>query len=163
MPATTPTIEVGPPTVDDGAGLWRIAAASKVLDVNASYAYLLWSRDFAGTSAVARVDGEPVGFVSGYLRPDEPGTLMIWQVAVDEQHRGNGLAGRLLDDVAARTCPTYLETTITEDNHASAALFHAFARSRGADVMRKTLFEGEQFPDGHDPEVLYRIGPLATG
>lgn len=151
----------------DGAALWRIARDSKALDLNSSYSYLLWCRDFAATSAVARDErGEPVGFVTGYVRPDRPRTLLVWQVAVDETHRGRGLAGALLDGLAVRACAEHLitavETTITPGNTASERLFAAFAERHDADLEREVLFDAGLFPDGpHDPEVLYRIGPLS--
>src|SRR5437879_5926964 len=44
------------PTVEDGAAIWRIARDSQTLDLNSSYSYLLWCRDFARTSVVARDD-----------------------------------------------------------------------------------------------------------
>lgn len=143
--------------------MWRLAKESQVLDVNASYAYLLWARDFAATSVVATIDGEPGGFVSAYLRPDEPETLMVWQVAVDERHRGRGLARAMLDHLVDRQAGavTHLETTITEDNAASIALFSSFASSHGAPLERTPLFEAPLFPDGHDAEHLFRIGPFA--
>lgn len=139
-----------------------MARDSRVLDVNASYAYLLWARDFAATSVVATVDDEPGGFVTGYRRPDEPGTLMVWQVAVDEQHRGRGLAHRMLNELVDRQAEVvdHLETTITADNAASIALFTSFARGRQARLERTPLFEATLFPDGHDAEHLFRIGPL---
>lgn len=139
-----------------------MARDSRTLDVNASYAYLLWCRDFASTSLVATVDGSPAGFVTGYRRPDRPETLMVWQVAVDEKHRGERVASRLLDDlVDGLDGPvSWLETTITADNEASIRLFGAFARSRGAEVAREPLFESSLFPDGHESELLFRIGPL---
>lgn len=142
--------------------MWRMARDSGTLDLNSSYAYLLWCRDFAATSVVATVAGEPAGFVSGYRRPDEPETLMVWQVAVDERHRGHGLARRLLDGlVDGLDRPvTALETTITADNEASIALFSSFARDRGADVVRERGFDADTFPDGHDAELLFRIAPL---
>ncbi|MGY5138554.1 diaminobutyrate acetyltransferase, partial [Streptomyces nigrescens] len=37
------------PRVEDGAAIWRIARDSKTLDLNSSYSYLLWCRDFAAT------------------------------------------------------------------------------------------------------------------
>lgn len=150
------------PTIDDGGAMWRVARDSQTLDLNTSYAYLLWARDFATTSVVAVTGGEVVGFVSGYIRPDAPHTLMVWQVAVDSGQRGHGLAGRMLDHLA-ETVPgvTSLETTITDDNAASRALFSRFARSRGADHEEVDLFLREHFPDeGHEPEVLHRIGPF---
>jgi diaminobutyrate acetyltransferase len=151
------------PTVDDGAALWRIARDSKTLDLNASYAYLLWCRDFAATSLVATVGGRPAGFVTGYRRPDEPDTLMVWQVAVDEGHRGRGIASRMLDalvDGLDRPVSA-LETTITADNHASIRLFCGFAESRGAGVVREPVFDRDRFPDEHATELLFRIGPLS--
>ena len=78
-------IRIDRPDVADGSALWRIAGDSGTLDLNSSYSYLLWCRDFADTSAVARDEtGEPVGFVTGYVRPERPDTLLVWQVAVDE-------------------------------------------------------------------------------
>ncbi|EPD57975.1 L-2,4-diaminobutyric acid acetyltransferase [Streptomyces sp. HGB0020] len=151
----------------DGAALWRIARDSKTLDLNSSYSYLLWCRDFAGTTAVARdAHGSPVGFVTGYIRPDRPRTLLVWQVAVDEAYRGRGLAAALLDGLVARSTGehriTALETTISPGNSASQRLFTSFAERHGADVEREVLFDTGLFPDGpHDPEVLYRIGPLS--
>lgn len=139
-----------------------MARDSRVLDVNASYAYLLWARDFATTSIVATVDDEPGGFVTGYRRPDDPATLMVWQVAVDDRHRGQGLARRMLDTLVDRLDEgvSHLETTITADNAASIALFSSFARGRQARLERTPLFEAAMFPDGHDAEHLFRIGPL---
>lgn len=154
------------PRVEDGAAMWRIARDSKVLDLNSSYSYLLWCRDFARTSVVARDDdGEPIGFVTGYIRPEHPGTLVVWQVAVDGEHRGRGLAAAMLDGLTRRLAPlgvTELETTITPDNTASARLFTSYGERHGARVASEVLFDGALFPDGHDPEVLYRIGPLTA-
>ncbi|MBM7170653.1 diaminobutyrate acetyltransferase [Streptomyces sp. G44] len=155
------------PAVADGAAIWRIARDSKVLDLNSSYSYLLWCRDFAATSVVARgADGEPAGFVTGYIRPERPDTLLVWQVAVDHEQRGRGLAGALLDGLTAKVAAerelTAIETTITPDNTASERLFLSYARRHGASVERKILFDAGLFPDdGHEAEVLYRIGPIS--
>ena len=167
MTAAQADLHIDRPQVADGAALWRIAKDSKALDLNSSYSYLLWCRDFAATSAVARDGrGEPVGFVTAYVRPDRPRTLLVWQVAVDEAYRGRGLAGALLDGLVARAGAahriTAVETTITPGNTGSERLFTSFAERHGAEVEREVLFATDLFPDGpHDPEVLYRIGPLS--
>ncbi|HZG06006.1 MAG TPA: diaminobutyrate acetyltransferase [Streptomyces sp.] len=154
------------PRVADGAAIWRIARDSRTLDLNSSYSYLLWCRDFAATSVVARDgDGEPVGFITGYIRPRRPRTLVVWQVAVDHAQRGRGLAAAMLDGLTARVAQELgidgIETTITPDNTASNRLFTSYARRHGAPVRREVLFDGVLFPDsGHEPEVLYRIGPI---
>ncbi|MDX3851503.1 diaminobutyrate acetyltransferase [Streptomyces sp. AK02-01A] len=155
------------PRVEDGAAIWRIARDSEVLDLNSSYSYLLWCRDFGATSLVARDEaGAPTAFVTGYIRPERPEALVVWQVAVDASRRGRGLAGVLLDELTARVAKergiTALETTVTPDNTASDRLFTAYAARHGAALEREVLFDGGLFPErGHQPEVLYRIGPLS--
>ncbi|MEU5280016.1 diaminobutyrate acetyltransferase [Streptomyces asoensis] len=167
MTAAQADLRIDRPSVEDGAALWRLAKGSGTLDLNSSYSYLLWCRDFADTSAVARAeDGVPVGFVTGYVRPQDPHTLLVWQVAVDAAHRGRGLAAALLDGLTARLAAahplTAVETTITPGNTASERLFTSYAERHGATVTREVLFGTGLFPDApHDPEVLYRIGPLS--
>jgi L-2,4-diaminobutyric acid acetyltransferase len=148
------------PALEDGQSMWRMARDSNVLDLNSSYSYILWCRDFAATSIMADVDGRPAGFITGYLRPDEPGTLMIWQVAVDEAYRGQRIAGTMLDALASRTGARRVETTITDDNEASMRLFQGFAARRNTGLDRSPLILDTMFPDGHDTEFLFRIGPL---
>ncbi|MET9856195.1 diaminobutyrate acetyltransferase [Streptomyces sp. NPDC006450] len=164
--ATTSTVRIDRPRPGDGRLLWRLARDSRTLDLNSAYSYLLWCRDFAGTSAVARdSSGRAVGFVSGYLRPDSPGTLLVWQIAVDESVRGLGVAGALLDGLSARVAAEHglgsLEATVSPGNLASERLFAAYAARHGATLTREVLFTPEEFPDrGYAPEVLHRIGPL---
>nr|WP_037579010.1 diaminobutyrate acetyltransferase [Phaeacidiphilus oryzae] len=156
------------PTVADGAALWRIARDSRTLDLNSPYSYLLWCRDYADTTVVARRDGEAVGFVTGYRRPERPEVLMVWQVAVDESCRGEGLAGRMLDHLTERLRGAgvrVMETTITPDNTASRRLFAGYAARQGAELERSVLFSAEDFPGGegagHLAEELHRIAPIA--
>lgn len=159
----TDDLHLRTPTVADGPALWRMAADSAVLDVNSPYAYLLWCRDFAATSVIAEAAGEPAGFVTGYRRPEQPATLMVWQVAVDVAHRGAGLAGLMLDHLVTALRPdgvTHVETSITPNNEASRRLFSAFARRWEALLERSELFGAGLFPEAHLAEELFRIGPL---
>ncbi|TNC28072.1 diaminobutyrate acetyltransferase [Amycolatopsis alkalitolerans] len=155
------------PTKADGAALWRIARDSQKLDLNTPYAYLLWCRDFAGTTVVAKVDGRAVGFVIAYRRPAAPDAALVWQVAVDAAQRGKGLAGALLDELFSRLVRDgvrYLETTVTPDNDASIRTFASFAKRWNASMERVRLFDSSDFPaddEPHEPEDLYRIGPLS--
>jgi L-2,4-diaminobutyric acid acetyltransferase len=151
------------PQKGDGPAIWRLARDCGNLDLNSSYAYLLWCRDFADTSVVARAGGDVVGFVTGFRRPAAPDTLLVWQVAVDERYRGRRIASRMLDTLVDDQSepPCYIETTVSPSNDASEALFTSFAAGRDARLERGELFAGDDFPDGHEAEVLYRIGPLA--
>lgn len=145
------------PSVPDGIRLWEIARDSRELDLNSSYAYVLWCRDFQHTSIVASVDGRVCGFVTGYIRPSRPDTLVVWQVAVDAEQRGKRIAGLMLDGLLDRLAPTVsrMETTISPGNSASIALFSGTASRRGLQITSEPLFAPADFPDSHEPEDLY--------
>ena len=158
-----PAIRLEEPRLEDGPELWRLARDSRVLDVNSPYSYVLWCRDFAGTSVVARSNTGPCGFITGYIRPGSPDTFFVWQVAVGSSFRGQGLARRMLDALGDRLAPCghiFMEATVTPDNTASTRMFESFARGRGCPLERTPLFGTEHFPEGHEPEHLFRIGPL---
>lgn len=152
------------PEPKDGIRLWEIARDSQVLDLNSSYAYVLWCRDFRETSVVADVNGRVAGFITGYFRPQDPLTLFVWQVAVDSEYRGmriaHGMLDWLLDQPPVRRA-THLETTVSPDNQASIAMFTSLARTRNTSITRSDLFPPDLFPDSHEPEDLYRIGEFA--
>src|SRR5256885_17211394 len=102
-PADHDGIRLAAPGGDDGREMWRIARDTHVLDVNSPYSYLLWCRDFADSSVVARDDGDQVcGFITGFIRPRSAVTLFVWQVAGDQAYRGPGLAKRMLDYLGDR-------------------------------------------------------------
>lgn len=152
------------PTVDDGGAIWRVVKESDVLDLNSSYLYLLLTKDFADTCVVAEIDGELVGFVTGYRPPARREVLFLWQVGILPSMQGRGLGKQLvtrfLDSPGAQGA-TLLETTVAPSNTASQALFQAIARQLGVECRISPCFRAGQFPEpGHEDEELYRIGPL---
>lgn len=142
--------------------MWALARTS--VDENSPYAYLMMGEFFSDTCAVAALDDRLVGFVTGFRLPDDPETLFIWQIAVDESARGTGLGGRMLDEVANRPSPPrirHLAATVTPDNAASDRLFRSFADRWSTECQVEELFEDADFPPGdHEPELRYHIGPL---
>ena len=157
-----PALPIGPPVRGDGAQMWEVARAAGGLDVNSSYAYVLWARDFWATTAVARDGDRVAAYCTGYLRPDAPDTYFVWQVAVHPDYRRRGLGLALLDELVDRTGAVALEATVTAGNTASQRLFAAFAASRGAELRTTPLFEASDFPDDHEPEALLRLEPLSS-
>jgi L-2,4-diaminobutyric acid acetyltransferase len=141
----------------------RLARESGGLDVNSRYAYLLWCRDFADTSVVARAGDRLAGFITGYRRPAAPDTLFVWQVAVGPEFRRRGLASRMLGHLAGsvRTRGVrFVEATVTPGNKASLQLFGSFAEANGTGMASDVLFSEHELGSDNGPEVLYRIGPL---
>ena len=158
-----PQILIENPTIGDGPDLWRLARDGGGLDLNSPYTYLLWCRDFSGTSVVARAGENAVGFVTGYRRPDADDTLFVWQVAVNPKYRGQRIGVRMLEgigDLIDKLGCRYMEATVTPDNTASLRMFASFARARGAELVKSEGFDSTLFPDNHQPEDLIRIGPL---
>lgn len=129
------------------------------------YCNLLQCNHFSDTSVAAVMDGELVSFTSGYLIPGrDDDTLFIWQVAVGEQARGRGLATKMVLDILTRPqCRNvrYIETTITEGNEASWALFRKISGLLDAELNTSVMFDREiHFADRHDSEILVRVGPF---
>lgn len=168
VPMEAPVAELDAPEPADGAAMWALADRAD-LDVNAPYQYLLWCRDFAATSVVARHRGSVVGFVTGYRRPEAPDVLFVWQVAVDPAWGRRGLGTRMVRDVAERPAPPsgggparWVEATVTPGNVASDRLFRRVAADASAGVTTAPQFSADAFPVDHEAELLYRVGPLGT-
>ena len=159
------SITLRPPTLEDGMAVFRLVESCPPLDTNSSYCNLLQCSHFSETSVAAELEGTLVGFISGYRIPARPNTLFVWQVAVGEGARGVGLASRMLHDILSRKeCESveYVETTITQDNKASWALFERLAQNLSTDLQRLDWMDKDlHFSGQHDSETLVRIGPFS--
>ncbi|ASN04487.1 diaminobutyrate acetyltransferase [Virgibacillus necropolis] len=152
------------PNKKDGAAVWELIKHTGVLDLNSSYSYLMWCEIFSETSIVAIDEGETVGFISGFIHPDTPNTLFIWQVAVHESERGRGLGTKMLFQLLQReSCENihYVEATVSPSNTPSQNLFHGFAEKLDTNCVTGDYFSSTDFPQkGHEDELLYKIGPI---
>lgn len=149
------------PSKDDGPEIWELVRACKPLDENSMYCNLIQCDHFRDTCVVAEIKGEIVGWVSAYLLPEDCETLFVWQVAVSEKARGTGLGSQMLDKLLRRkACKSVkrLQTTITQDNAASWALFNKFAVKRSAPLDSEPHFtQGQHFRDRQDTEHMVTI------
>ena len=155
------------PVVIDGSGMWELAKATGVLDLNSVYSYLMLCKYFPETCVVAKTENNKfAGFVTGFCTPEPPLTVFVWQVAVDAAFRGRGLALSMLKELLQRDACSgakYLETTITPSNEPSRALFTRLAKDTGAPVTVSPCFPETLFPrGGHEAELLFRIGPFSN-
>lgn len=160
----TRTYTLREPRPEDAAELWRLVRDGGSLDLNSPYVYLLICTDHAATSVVATDErDEPVGFVAAYRPPPDPAVAFVWQIGVAERARGQGLAKRLLMAMVSREAngdAQELTATVTPDNAASLALFRSVALDLSTGLEEHERFSAEVFPEGHEPEVELRIGPL---
>src|SRR5690606_38319555 len=106
------------PTPEDGFQLNRLVAVSPPLDTNSVYCNLLQCTHFADTAVAADLNGKLVGFISGYIPPNKPDTLFVWQVVIAETMRGQGLANQMMQHLMLRLASRslrFIETTIAPD------------------------------------------------
>lgn len=152
------------PTKDDGAAVWDLIHQIDNLDLNSSYSYLLWCDMFSETSIIVEEDGEVVGFISGFIHPNKPNTLFVWQVAVDTSQRGKGLATRMLFELLERKQLAeiqFVEATVTPSNLPSQYLFMGLAKKLNTECVVGNYYTSVDFPrTGHEDEQLYKIGPI---
>ncbi len=152
------------PSKEDGQAVFRLIEACPPLDTNSMYCNLLQCHHFSSTSVAVKLSDELVGFISGYLIPEKPDTLFIWQVAVSEKARGQGIASKMIAHLLGReACQSvrFIETTITESNQASWALFKRTAKTLGCPFSSEDLFiQDKHFSGLHDTETLVNVGPF---
>lgn len=149
------------PGAEDGAEIWELVKSCKPLDENSMYCNLIQCAHFRETCVLAELDGEAAGWVSGYVMPNDPDTLFVWQVAVAGAARGTGLGTQMLDHLIGRdACKGVkrLQTTITSSNEASWALFRKFADSQDTRLDVQTYFtQAQHFQGMHDSEYMVTI------
>src|SRR5699024_2550897 len=99
----SPTITLHKPESNAGERVHKLISEYQPLDENSTYCNLLQCTHFADTCVAAEdEESDLVGFISGYIPPKQQNVLFIWQVAVHEKARGQGLAKRMLAEIVDR-------------------------------------------------------------
>ncbi len=152
------------PEISDAHAIWKLIKTSPPLDLNSLYCYLIICAHFAETSIVAEDEGGICGFISAYIVPDRSNTLFVWQVAVKQEKKRQGIAEAMIDSLLKRKFKfpiNYLETTVNPSNQASGNFFRSTAKSLNTQCQESILFSEKDFGDqDHEAEILYRIGPF---
>lgn len=158
------TITMRKPESQDGNRVHQLISQCPPLEPNSVYCNLLQCTHFSDTCVVAERDGDLVGFVAAYIPPRQPNVLFLWQVAVHDSVRGEGLAPRMLGELLKRDeCEgvQFMETTITPDNDVAWDMFRSFAYERRIPTEEFILFDGRiHFAGEHKDEHLLRMGPF---
>lgn len=156
------TINYRRPKLEDGLKIYQLIADSPPLDLNSSYLYFLQSSHFADTCVLAEKNGELLGFISGYMRPDKPQELFIWQMVVANAGRGQGIAKGLVKTLIKQSMTfnqqplQSISCTISPSNQASQGVFKSLAKHFGltlesSDFLTDAHFAGQD----HEAEDYY--------
>lgn len=125
----------------------------------------MWGEYFRDTSILAIDDKRAVGFITGFIPPNKQDTLFIWQVAVDQAYKGQGIATelikRLFERIESDQKIEYIEATVTPSNIPSRRLFEGIAQKYHTKCHVSECFKETQFSEGgHEAEFKFRIGPI---
>lgn len=152
------------PDKNDSKEIFQLIKSVGTLDLNSQYLYLLQTTHFQNTCSVAIYNEKIVGFVSGYIIPDDKETLFIWQVAISNEVRGQNLAMKIILDIFNKNNTSnnvkYILSTVSPSNKASQRVFEKIANKLNTKIENKTLFSIDDFFDAHEEEIQYLIGPI---
>ena len=142
--------------------VYRLLVANRpYVGLNSRYTYFLLAKDFSETCLVAEQGNKIIAFSSGYVPPDRRETFFIWEVVVHQDYRGKGLQKRLVLKQIKIANAKYFEGTVNPSNEASKRNFCELAQLLNTKYEEKILFSEEDFEnDGHEPEILFRVGPI---
>lgn len=143
--------------------VYKLLVANRpYVGLNSRYTYFLLAKDFSGTCVVAEQNKSVIGFSSGYVPPGRPDTFFNWEVVVHKDYRGYGLQKRMLLHQIKITDVRYLEATINPSNEASQRNYFELAEALHTKCEQYVLFSESDFEeDGHESEILCRIGPFS--
>ncbi|MCW4025561.1 MAG: GNAT family N-acetyltransferase [Candidatus Bathyarchaeota archaeon] len=149
--------------ISDIKEVYKLLVANRpYVGLNSRYTYFLLARDFSDTCMIV-LDGERlIAFSSGYVPPKRPDTFFNWEIVVHKDYRGLGLQKTLLLYQIRQAGAKFFEGTINPSNKVSRKNFVEIALLLKASYQETILFSEEDFEnDGHEAEVLFRIGPIA--
>ncbi len=154
-------LTIRPMRTEDVAAVQAFVSTCPPLGVHTAFTYWVLSQYSSTFSFVAESDGRLCGLLTA-LATDrlDPG-LYLWQLGVSEELRGQGVAGRLLSQLAQAMPPagvTSFDVSISPENEASRRTFQGFARTVGAawEVVGRSRVVDLFF--GHDDsETIHRL------
>jgi L-2,4-diaminobutyric acid acetyltransferase len=149
--------------IEDITQVYKLLVANRpYVGLNSRYTYFLLAKDFSDTCVVAEHDGKIVAFSSGYVPPSRQDTFFSWETVVHEKYRGYSLQKRMLLHQIKTTKAKFFEGTVNPSNEVSKKNFSDIAELLNTKCKKKMLFKEEDFEnDGHEAEILYRIGPIS--
>jgi len=152
------------PVTDDAPAIHALIERCEPLDLNSRYCYLILCEHFSSTCVVVEKDGEVLAVITAYVPPDRQDTLFVWQIAVDINLRGQGLAKKMLHCLLQRNHLKhiqYVEATVNPSNEASRSIFKSLAKSSQCPMDEALIFPAHMFGEGnHEQENLIRVGPI---
>jgi L-2,4-diaminobutyric acid acetyltransferase len=110
---------------------------------------------------VAICNNEIIGFLIGYLKPNDPNCLFLWQGFVLEKFRKKSITStmvkKLLNSEISQVVKS-VEATICPSNIPSIKLIESITKEKKGRLKTTEFISAENFKGtSHEQELLYRI------
>jgi len=154
------------PAVRDAPAVHTLLKRCEGVDTNSRQSYLLLCEHFSSTCVVGEQNGRIVAFISSYTLPERHDTLFVWQLAVDAELRGQGVAKRLFRHLLSRRNLKrirYVEAMLDPANKVARPLFEALAKECHCEMGGLAGFPAEMFAgEEQDSGYMVRVGPIGS-
>ncbi|MBK5133779.1 diaminobutyrate acetyltransferase [Candidatus Bathyarchaeota archaeon] len=148
--------------VEDIKQVYNLLVANRpYVGLNSRYTYFLLAKDFSDSCVVVEHDREIIAFSSGYIPPSRTSTFFSWESVVHKEFRGYNLQKIMFLYQIKITKTMFFEGTVNPSNKFSEHTFCNLAELLNTKCVKKALFSEADFEnDGHEAEILFRIGPI---
>ena len=158
-------LRIREPRGGDALPIWQAVTATPELDNNSWYCYLLLCTHFADTCAVASDDTGMVGFITGFASGRDSSTWFVWQLWVQPELRGQGVAAKLAEHVVGQDASRFraVQATVDPKNLGSMTFIRELAQRRNATMrvepyLGAHLFPAAEGPHGQEDLVTLELG-----
>lgn len=140
-------------TKDDANLLQNLANSCKPLDVHTIYTYWVLCNYFNNSCYILEIDTKPVGFITSV----QGSKILIWQIGILPEYRGNGYSLKLIDAVISNINDTEdIRVTIDKNNDASNGAFKKYASVNNYEIRAIDSLKLKGI-DTEEDEIIYNI------
>lgn len=140
-------------TKNDANLLQNLANSCKPLDVHTIYTYWVLCNYFNNSCYILEIDTKPIGFITAV----QSNKMLIWQIGILSEYRGNGYSLKLIDAVISNINDTEdIRVTIDKNNDASNGAFKKYASVNNYEIRAVDSLKLKGI-DIEEDEIIYNI------
>ncbi len=121
-------MELRKASFDDYIKLYELIGEIEGIVQHPTHFYKIMITYFGNSIPIVSLNGRIVGFLLGFVSQTDPDEFFIWQLGVSPQHRGKGIAGKIMDytlSIATESGCRRITATVETTNKPSQLLFES--------------------------------------
>ena len=140
-------------TKNDANLLQNLANSCKPLDVHTIYTYWVLCNYFNNSCYILEIDTKPIVFITAV----QSSKILIWQIGILSEYRGNGYSLKLIDAVISNINDTEdIRVTIDKNNSESNGAFKKYASVNNYEIRAVDSLKLKGI-DIEEDEIIYNI------